>query len=234
MLSYEIIVKYLMPEINEFSQLPTIQMNSKDFPYFKNLFDDTFFRFGVNSNNSLKNSLAYCLDVNSDDIISDLHLLVKELHINIIIFDFKNNKIKSEYFGDFFNPWRPTIFLANYNDWYEPIVTKESKLFSFSSVKSHILKNNILNQTIYNNKNEQMIINDNFNEIIEIEGYYDTNDNHDNNDNINAFIKIDIPNKNKLEKMKKDELISLCTNLNKVINISKPTKKDLIDIICKE
>ena len=38
-------------------------------------------------------------------------------------------------------------------------------------------------------------------------------------------------NKAQLNKMKKDELIELCKQYNKTVNISKPTKKDLIDII---
>ena len=73
------------------------------------------------------------------------------------------------------------------------------------------------------------MINDNFNEIIDIEGF-NKSSNENNDDNNEAFI-IQIPNKTQLNKMKKDELIELCKQFNKNINISKPTKKDLIDII---
>ena len=34
--------------------------------------------------------------------------------------------------------------------------------------------------------------------------------------------------------MKKDELIQIITNMNITITLVKPTKKDLIQIICKE
>jgi hypothetical protein len=81
-------------------------------------------------------------------------------------------------------------------------------------------------------------INDNFNEIIEIEGFVNKVSNlseeasSEVEDYNNAFVK-EKPKQTQaqLNKMKKDELIELCKQYNKTINISKPTKKDLIDII---
>ncbi len=214
MLTYEIIIKYLTPEKNPFL------LKSNNFYNFK-FFDDSFYYINVDKY-SFKSSIMYCLDSTIDDNID----YVNELNINIIIFDFKNNSIYSDYSGDYFNPWKPTIFLANYNEWWAPIVSKETKLFSFCSTKSNILKNNILTQNIIKNKTtDQIIINDNFNEIIELEGFNNSSDN---------FIVKEKPSKAKLDKMKKDELIELCKELNKEILISKPTKKDLIEIICKD
>jgi hypothetical protein len=46
-----------------------------------------------------------------------------------------------------------------------------------------------------------------------------------------CFITNEKPPKSKLDKMKKAELIELCNTMNKIINIKKPTKKDLIDLI---
>ncbi len=237
MLTYEIIVKHLMPAVNNFSLQSNLIMNCKDFQYFGNLFDDTFYRYGVNTKLSLKNSILFCLDKNyhnlSEEYINNtlsdnIKTIVNDLEMNIIIFDFKNNKITSEYFGDFFNPWRPTIYLANYEEWWEPIVSKDIKIFSFSSSKANILKNNILLENIsIRSSDEPITINDNFQEIISIEGYNEA----DNQNELDPFISPEVPTKNKLDKMKKDELIALCNTLNKVITISKPTKKDLIELI---
>ena len=246
MLTYDIIIKHLMPAINNFSLQPGIAMKSTDFPFFSKLFDDSFYRFGIKSNltssNMLINSLSYCLSNDEINInTNSVEDIVKQLDINIIIFDFKNNKIMMEYNNknDFFNPWKPTIYLANYDEWWEPIVSKDTKIFSFSSTKANILKNNILNETITKMNGDSININDNFNEIIEIEGFVSKVSDLQNDvsseveeDYNNAFIKEKPKLTNaQLNKMKKDELIELCKQYNKTINISKPTKKDLIDII---
>ena len=72
---------------------------------------------------------------------------------------------------------------------------------------------------------EEIQINDNFNEILEIDQFSNNND---------TFINNTTFSKNKLEKMKKDELMQIITNMNIIITHVKPTKKDLIQIICKE
>ncbi len=230
MLTYEIILKHLMPVANCFSLKSQLTMPVSDFKYFNKLFDDSFYRYGVittnnNINVSLKNSISFCLNIQTnDDIPNNIKEIVNELDINIIIFDFKNNIITSQYNGDFFNPWKPTIYLANYDDWWEPIVSKDCKLFSFSSSKSSILKNNILIQNINKYEtNEPISINDNFHEIIMLEGISKEVD--------ECFMTNEKPPKSKLDKMKKAELIELCNTMNKIINIKKPTKKDLIDLI---
>jgi hypothetical protein len=234
MLTYDIIVKYLMPVVNNFSLQPNIILKSVDFTMFNKIFDDTFYRIGVN-NSTFKSCLLYCIDENLYNTESDqinniittntITESVNKLNINIIIFDFKNNKITSEYYGNYFNPWRPTILLANYDDYYEPIITKECKIFSFSSYKSNILKTNILMQNIYkNNTNNCIIINDNFKEIIELENFIKVSEN-------NTSEEEEIYTHSKLDKMKKDDLILLCNKLNKQITTSKPTKKNLIELI---
>ena len=234
MLTYDIIIKHLMPIINSFSLQPTIVMKSEEFPFFNNLFDESFYRYGVEQKNSFINSIKFCLNTNINIETNNISDLVKELDINIIIFDFKNNKIKVEHKNDFVNPWKPTILLANYNDnyvdYWEPIVCKDTKIFSFSSPKAHILKNKIYNEI--NN------VNDNFQEIIDIEGFNNSEISNDsdiseNDDNKETFITKDINNLSmaKLNKMKKDELVDLCKKLNKTITKKNFTKKDLIDLI---
>jgi len=229
MLTYDIIIKHLTPPVNNFSLQPNIVMKSEDFSFFNKLFDETFYRVGINSEKSLINSINYCLST-SIDFLCNIKELIKLLDINIIIFDFKNNKIMMEYNNDFFNPWKSTIYLANYDDWWEPIVCKYTKIFSFSSQKANILKNNILHQQITRINGESININDNFQEIIDIEGFNKSNKSEDEEEYNNEAFIIEKPNKPQLNKMKKDELLELCKTLNKTIN-NKKTKKDLIDII---
>lgn len=241
-ITYETIIKYLMPVQNTFSLQPNIIMRSDDFPLFKNIFDDAFYRIGITNNLlgkniSLQNSVMYCIDSNYNNkdidmiintIPDDIHLIVKELPINIFIFDFKNNIIECVHTGDYMNPWCPSIYLARYDEWWEPIVVKDLRVFSFSSPRANILRHNILNMDVYNyGTKDNITINDNFNEIIQLDGFVKKT----NSETDDVFISPLIPTRGKLDKMKKDDLVLLCNNLNKIINISKPTKKDLIDII---
>lgn len=232
MLTYDIIIKELMPKKNKFSLYSNMIMNKNEFIYFKNIFDDSFYRIGIEEP-SLKSSINYCVEGNIE--IDNIDIIINTIDINIILFDFKDNKIYAKYKGDYLNPWKPTIFIANYEEWYEPIITKELKIFSFSSNKSNILKNNIYTNIIYIYKtNIEITLNDNFNEIINLEGFEINNSNIlpiNNSDVLNeTFTLHEIPSINLLEKMKKDELIELCNKLNKKIK-SKMTKKDLINII---
>lgn len=231
MLTYDIIIKHLMPELNTFSMQPNISMKSSDFPLFSSLFDETFYRYGVETNNSLNNSIKYCLNTNIDlSEFNNINDIVNKLDINIIIFDFKNNKISIEQnitSKDYINPWKPTLLLANYNNYWEPIVCKDTKVFSFSSPKAHILKNNIYS------KMTDYTINDNFQEILNLEGYNVKEELSENSENYDTFIKNDTINLSvaKLNKMKKEELVELCQKLNKEIKKKSYTKKDLIDLI---
>lgn len=245
-ITYDTIISHLMPKQNTFSLQPNIIMKACDFPVFKDVFDDVFYRIGIcniymDNNISLLNSVMYCVDsqynnkniegiVNTfNNINDDINKIVKELQINIFIFDFKNNMIECVHTGDYMNPWRPSIYLAHYDEWWEPIVIKDLRIFSFISPRGNVLKYNILNMNVYKyNTKDNITINDNFNEIIALEGFIK---NTTTNDSEELFIAPVIPTRGKLDKMKKDELIALCNTLNKIINIQKPTKKHLIDII---
>ncbi len=243
-INYETIIKYLMPKINTFSLMPNITMTSSNFTSYNNLFDDSFYRFGIINthdgiNISLKSSILACIyskynmmsseDISKFEMTDNMIDLCNNLGINIIFFNFINN-ITSSYKGDFFNPWIPTIYIATNGEWFEPIITKDCRIFSFSSIKSNILKNNILCQNILKyNINENITINDNFNEIIEIDKFTKPIIKEENDTFITA--EPTIPTKSKLEKMKKEDLLTLIQQLNKTVSVSKPTKKDLIDII---
>lgn len=248
MITYELILEHLAPPINTFSNKQNIMMKLSDFTYFKDIFDDTFYRYGIRINDSdidksinisLYNSLLYCLNTDSLDLPdNNLWTLANTIHINIIVFDFKNNKISSAYYGDFFNPWRPTIYLANYDQFWEPIVSNETKIFSLSSYKTLILKNKILASDIKKyNDTINITINDNFMEILELEQLVNpTEDVFVNNSTLkeqNANLDSKF-SKNKLDKMKKEELLKIISNMNLQIDKVRPTKKDLIELICKE
>lgn len=252
-LNYNIILAHLCPNIKDNSTNQKINIMEKiDNKYFLNLFNNTFYKYGVykydnnNNNISLLMSLLYCLDnkyinYNEEDInnisnyykkhIDTFNLLnfINIFDINFIIFNFKNGNITSGYQADFFNPWKPTIFLAYDNNFYEPIVSNDVKIFNYSNNKNNILKLKILFQDInYFNDDKEFFINDNLNEIIEI-------DNLINNNNSDTFItKFDISKNislNKLNKMKKADLINLLNDLNLTIQLLKPTKKDIINLI---
>jgi hypothetical protein len=241
------LIEYLTPVVNNFSNQPNIILESSKFTYFNDIFDVNFYRYGIVSNNnaSLQNSIMYCLDVKNVDLKLNLLELSNSININIIIFDFTNGKIYSTYYGDFFNPWRPTIFLANYKDWWEPIVTKDVKIFSFA-VKSNniinIFKNKILSKNIFKYLTDiKITINDNFMEILEMEKLLNNKSiKHDSSlitdlSHNDTFINSNNFSKTKLEKMKKDELLQILINMNLNIKLTKKlTKKDYISLICKE
>ena len=79
-------------------------------------------------------------------------------------------------------------------------------------------------------------INDNFHEILSLEGFNVNINNESNNseESNDAFITkepIDKISLAKLNKMKKEELVVLCKTMNKTISKKSFTKKDLIDLI---
>ena len=240
------ILETLAPAKNIFSSQPNIIFNSSNFTSFSNIFDNSFYRYGATNNittinTSLYDSIIYCIECNNlnIDINNDLWKISNDIHINIIIFDFKNNKISATYMGEYFNPWRPTIYLANYDNWYEPIITKENKIFSFSTAKYLVLKNNILSQEIKKyNMLDNIIICDNFLEIMKNENFITITNtiitDEEDEPISDTFITNNTFSRAKLEKMKKDELMIILTNMNLSINIVKPTKKDIIKIICKD
>jgi len=248
MITYEMILEILAPINNTFSCQPNIILNGNNFSHFNDIFDNSFYRYGAtsnitnsNNNTSLHDSINYCIDSNFVHSTYDIWKISNSIHLNIIIFDFKNKYICATYMGDYFNPWRPTIYLAKYDNWYEPIVTKENKIFSFSTSKMSVLKNNILSHEIkkYNdteNPSENIIICDNFMEIMENEKFLNKETIiTEEEDSINdTFITNNTFTRAKLEKMKKDELMVILNNMNLTIDMKKPTKKDIIKIICKD
>lgn len=254
-LNYNIIISYLCPTVKDNTIEKKINIMEKiDNEYFSDIFTDNFYKYGVykydndNNNISLLMSLLYCLDdryinYTEDDInnislhyrksmdIFDMSNFVNNFDMNFIIFNFENGNISAGYQGDYLNPWKPSIFLAYENDLYEPIVSNDMRLFNYAINKNNILKSNILFQDItYFNNDKEFVINDNINEVLE-------NDNLIKNDTISeTFVTtLDISKNisiNKLNKMKKTDLMNLLNELNLTIQLLKPTKKDIITLIC--
>lgn len=153
-----------------------------------------------------------------------IQLITQILDINIIIFDFKTSKINSVFNGDYLNPWKVTILLANESTNWEPI---------FSNKKQFCFNDNFLKDIL---TNEEIIY---FNEEF-LQKYYSLLDNIDEiRDNTNdsedeTFInpKNEIKqmnlNKSKLKNMKKESILEIFEKLNIEVS-SSSNKKDLID-----
>ena len=253
-LNYDIIISYLCPTVKDNTIEKKINIMEKiDNEYFSDIFTDNFYKYGVykydndNNNISLLMSLLYCLDdkyinYTEDDInnislhyrksmdIFDISNFVNNFDMNFIIFNFDNGHISAGYQGDYLNPCKPSIFLAYENDLYEPIVSNDLRLFNYAINKNNILKSNILFQDItYFNNDKEFVINDNINEVLE-------NDNLIKNSISETFVTtFDISKNismNKLNKMKKTDLMNLLNELNLTMQLLKPTKKDIIILIC--
>lgn len=157
-----------------------------------------------------------------------LQYIVDILDINLLIFDFKENIIKSVYPDEHMNPWKQIILLSKYNNLWEPIMSVNLKgeiqrLFDYHHlVIKKILYTNDLIKYISSDKVFSII--NNVNEIIKIE---------DVKINNSESVKIEYDLK-KLNKMKLNELVELSKALNITITGKKPTKAILINLILEK
>ena len=65
-----------------------------------------------------------------------MQLVVTALNINILVFDFVTEKKLILYNGEFCNPWKPFIFLAKKDEYYEPILSEKKMV---QKVKNYLL-----------------------------------------------------------------------------------------------
>lgn len=281
-INYDIILKYLCENKNQFSNKLNITQNSNKFQKFKKFFTNSFFRYGIqihdknNNNISFWTSLLFCLDkdylskseeqinnninsikkriINSyknklykkndiTQIISDtsnslfLDLITDFFKLNVIIFDFENENISIAYYGDYFNQWRMTIYLANYKDFWEPIIENNKKFFNITDDCDNILKKILLENINYYNLNiKSFTINDNFDYILKNENLntdidIDFVENNVNETFISSNTLIKNLSVNKLKKMKKNDIIKLFDDLSIDIKIERIKKNDLINIL---
>lgn len=252
-INYDTILKYLYKETEISSVEKKINIIEKiTNEHFKDIFDDSFFKYGVyktdndGNNISLITSFIYCLDEkfinytfeDINNIVSyyktelgelSIDNIVKIFDVNYIIFNFQLGDITSLYNTEYFNPWKPTMLLAYDGIYYEPIICNDTNIFSYSNAKSTIFINNILcNDIQYHNSAKDFFINDNFIEVLENDNLVNTvSDTFTTTFDISKDITL-----NKLNKMKKADIMTLIDELNLTIMSLKPTKKDLINMIC--
>ena len=175
-----------------------------------------------------------------------MELLVNKFDINFLIFDFVDNQIYTVYPNDIMNPWKPFLLFAKSNNNWEPIKNQDKKLFSYNDavIKKAISSQNIEIKYFNNNiiKKDYFLL-DNINEIIATDfnkpsenisdEYISENEIDDVDETNKTFIKnIVIINKNKLNKMTKEEIINYMKELNKnIVTNKKTTKKELIELV---
>jgi hypothetical protein len=172
-----------------------------------------------------KNDFRERFKLNPDNDV--LQYIVDILNINLLILDFKDNIIRTVYPDDIMNPWKQTLLLSRYNSFWEPIMLVNSKgeiqrLFDYNNViiKKILYTNGLV---IYNSPDKVFSITGEINYIID----------HENSklNNVSISTKYDIK---KLNKMKLDELLALTKELQITIDIKKPTKALLINLIIKK
>lgn len=163
-----------------------------------------------------------------------LELLAFSFDINFFIFDFDKDNIFAINNDEYFNMWKPTILLANINNYWYPIITNKEKLFNCNNIK--FLFNHDIEYYQKKYLDQHFTLLDNIFEILNNENTSNKNDLIDDDDeddedkNNNTFIKKVNLNKNKLTKMKKKELIEIIKEYNMNINI-KNKKNELIEKI---
>ena len=133
--------------------------------------------------------------------------------INILILNFKEEKIYAVNSDEFYNPYKSTILLANYDEYFEPISSKTNKLFTINNTVLEKLLNEEIEyyESEYLDKDFTLV--DNLNEL------YNNNNNNNSEESLdsnNMFIKNNSLklNKTKLTKMKKNEIIQLINEFN--------------------
>jgi hypothetical protein len=241
-ITYDLIIKTLCSkkEENPFITKKNMMKYSNDFIFFKELFDDSFYRYGVGQQYSLWVSILYIIKdnyftINHNDIIREAEYLnnnfkslenfCDKIKLNFIIFDFKENNVDCIFNGEYFNPWVETIFLSKYDNFWEPICCNENKTFSYTSPKVNILKNKVLPNIL-----DKINFVDDFDYIIK--NTIDINDIIVDNDTFTTHNSIQQNlSKSKLNKMKKEDILQLIDDLNLSVTKLKPTKKDLINVI---
>lgn len=204
-----------------------------------------------------KNDLKERFKLDPDIVV--LQYLVDVLDINLFIFNFKTESIHAVYNKDIMNPWKQSIFLANYGVFWEPIMCLKSKgsvnrLFDYNNqIFKKIVSSNLISYYEGITVGKEFIYFDNINDVIKIEKQklsitinnllideeHDESDSSVNteDESIKFFVKKDELeeikklNKTKMNKMKVAELVDLTKKLNILITKKNPTKAILMESI---
>lgn len=156
-----------------------------------------------------------------------IQLIVQILSINIIIFNFEDEKIYTLFEGDFMDPWKNTLLLALKDNIWEPIFSDKKKFsFNDSILKNILTQNEILYFNEENfNKSYSLLdrpienINDNknfFNKIIELDS---------EEDHLQTIKNMKL-NKTKIRNMKREDIYDILSKVNKDVN-ENDTKKSM-------
>jgi len=170
----------------------------------------------IDEHDNSSNVNTNIMDNNHIQLISDI------LDINFIIFDFKNEDINVIFpcQGDECNPYKPSLLIANYEEFYEPIINEidNKKIFSF---------NDQLIKKIYHflQSNKNIKLKENISDIV--------NEFNPKKTNNQTFIKPNEYDSNKLLKLTKKDLQVILDKKNIKVNITKMLKKDIVDLIMK-
>lgn len=182
--------------------------------------------------NRKKFSKIFCLEILRSEEKIDNPLLIELISfcfkINIIIVDFESFDISTITLDEYFNPWIPTIFLSKVNKFWQPLLTNKNKIFNFESLKFIFDKDIIYYCHDYLEQNFSLL--DNIFEILEMDPSNKKKEENVKEISNDTFIKNLDLNKNKLKKMKKNDLINLIKEFNMNIDI-KQTKDKLINEI---
>lgn len=282
-INYDLIFKYLVTKKNTFVSKKHILVYSDLFPdKFKDLLQNKFYRYGINQDESFyitlltllnKNFITFNKDEETSEIksfkkslhdtnkniigttIKDIQLIVDILDINLFIFDFKSEDIKSIFSGSKCNPYKVTLMMANYDEYYEPIIyeTDNKKLFSYNDViTKKIYLSNILS---YDCLNKPYMLDDNLKNLVNKIDLLSSENNSEQNETLNksdqqnetlnklneTLNKLNLDEENSfikneytvesLTKMTKKDLELILIQKNIKININKTLKKDIIDLI---
>ena len=187
-----------------------------------------------------KNDFREYFKLNPDIII--IQYVVDILNINIIIIDLHQEleNIYVVYKNDIMNPFNDTIILANYQNYWEPIMKSDKKKFNYND---DIIKT-ILNEDIkyYSQENVGKIFSYSINTDIKkknksinisINSQNSSDLPEDNlvkdSETVTTDIKINTT-KSKLERTKKEDLIKILVSFN-IEYPKKNTNNELIDLI---
>jgi len=170
--------------------------------------------------NDFRERLRLCPDNNILQYVADI------LNINLLIFDFKDQTIKSVYPEEIMNPWKQILLLSKYDNLWEPIMLNNSKgetqrLFDYNNqiIKKILYTNELI---IYNSEDKIFSITSDINYVIENENF-----------KINNVVISDKYDLKKLKKMKLNELVDLTKELSINVSEKRPTKEILINLILK-
>jgi hypothetical protein len=204
-----------------------------------------------------KNDMRERFKLNPD--VTVIQYIADTLEINFWIFDFKSGKINVVYPKDIMNPWKQSVFLANYDISWEPIMFLKSKgtvtrLFDYNhSIFKKLLCLDNVKYLDGESIGKEYIYIDNLSDVIkqekqqlkievkellidsETDSSVHTEDSED--ESKKYFVKPDELdefkqlNKTKMTKMKVAELVDITKKLNIVITKKNPTKAILMDSI---